>query len=76
MALGEGMIDWRQVLGHLRLRGWDDWLSNENVLLIPPERRPGLGTVYEGMPSWLADVDRPLVERLRADRELIEQLSG
>ena len=67
MALDEGMIDWSSLLQRLAAQGFADWLSNENFLLLPPDQRPGRGEVLETLPSYEADLDLSLVDRLRAD---------
>jgi sugar phosphate isomerase/epimerase len=76
MALEEGLVDWPSLLAHLRRRGWDDWLSNENFLLIPPDKRPARDEVSQAFASWHADLDLPLERRLAADREYLEQLAA
>jgi sugar phosphate isomerase/epimerase len=76
MDLDEGMIDWPLALGHLAARGFDDWFSNENFLLIPPERRPGRGEVYEGLPSYQADLHLTLEERLRKDLDAMRRFEA
>ena len=75
-ALDEGMIDWPPLLLRLAERGFDDWLSNENFLLLSPDRRPGRGEVLETLPSYWADLDVPLVDRLRADLRWMAQAGG
>ena len=70
------MIDWPPLLRRLAERGFDDWLSNENFLLLPPDRRPGRGEVLETLPSYRADLDVPLVDRLRADLRWMAQAGG
>ena len=76
MALDEGMIDWPVFLGHLKARGFADWLSNENFLLLPLDQRPGRGEILETLPSYRADLDLPLVDRLRADLEYMIGAGG
>ena len=71
MNLAEGMIDWSSLLTELSRREFDGWLSNENFLLIPPDRRPG-----PPVPGEQQQPAAPLVERLRADREWMIAAGG
>ncbi|MFI5265995.1 MAG: sugar phosphate isomerase/epimerase family protein [Chloroflexota bacterium] len=74
MGLREGMVDWRVLLRHLERIGFDDWLSNENFLLIGPDERPGRGEVSEALGAGYDDAWRDLAVSLRADVDYLEGL--
>ena len=74
MSLGEGMVDWRALIAHLRRRGYEGWLSSENFLLQPPALRAAAAEALAELALSDADAHRDLRAGLTRDREYLQGL--